>query len=188
MTNCIRCNRVLKNPASIKAGIGPICAHKNQMEVDMESNKAFNDVEILEPIQAGIILSRTAKGECATNVPHVVTHHSPTGFEFGYAGSGPADLALNIVEIILNNLGYEGKREKCWHGDCWALAFQLHQSFKFQFISPVPRLTGGVIQYSLAEEWVRSRMQIALAEQMDQPEFPFGEFDDGAHWNKPSDE
>jgi len=28
-------------------------------------------------------------------LPHVV-RHSPTGFQFGYAGSGPADLALSI--------------------------------------------------------------------------------------------
>lgn len=142
----------------------------------------FTDVEILEPMQSGIILSRTATGECATNVPHVVTHHSPSGFEFGYAGSGPADLALNIVEIILNNLEYQGRREKCWQGDCWELAFQLHQSFKFEFISTTPRATGGVIQYDLAEEWVRCRMESARAEAMDQPEFPFGEFDDGARW------
>lgn len=27
---------------------------------------------------------------------HVV-HHSPTGFEWGYGGSGPADLALSIL-------------------------------------------------------------------------------------------
>jgi hypothetical protein len=29
-------------------------------------------------------------------LPHVV-RHSPTGFEWGYSGSGPADLALSIV-------------------------------------------------------------------------------------------
>ena len=33
-------------------------------------------------------------------VPHVV-HHSPTGMEFGYAGSGPADLALSLLTFHL---------------------------------------------------------------------------------------
>lgn len=30
-------------------------------------------------------------------LPHVV-RHSPDGFEWGYAGSGPSDLALSILE------------------------------------------------------------------------------------------
>jgi hypothetical protein len=33
-------------------------------------------------------------------VPHIV-HHSPTGMEFGYAGSGPADLALSLLTFHL---------------------------------------------------------------------------------------
>ncbi len=33
-------------------------------------------------------------------VPHLV-HHSPTGMEFGYAGSGPADLALSLLTFHL---------------------------------------------------------------------------------------
>ncbi len=33
-------------------------------------------------------------------VPHLV-HHSPTGMEFGYAGSGPADLALSLLSFHL---------------------------------------------------------------------------------------
>lgn len=33
-------------------------------------------------------------------LPHLV-HHSPTGFEYGYGGSGPADLARSIVGDFL---------------------------------------------------------------------------------------
>ena len=33
-------------------------------------------------------------------VPHLV-HHSPTGLEFGYAGAGPADLALSLLTFHL---------------------------------------------------------------------------------------
>jgi hypothetical protein len=33
---------------------------------------------------------------------HLV-RHSPTGFEFGYAGSGPSDLARSIVGDLLND-------------------------------------------------------------------------------------
>ncbi len=60
-------------------------------------------------------------------LPHVV-HHSPTGFEWGYGGSGPADLALSILAWVIGDESqtvgiYEGKR-------CGARAWALHQPFK----------------------------------------------------------
>lgn len=54
---------------------------------------------------------------------HVVLH-SPTGMEWGYAGSGPADLALSILTDFL------GSRIK---------AERLHQWFKSRFIAGLPR-------------------------------------------------
>ena len=33
-------------------------------------------------------------------MPRTLIHHSPTGFEIGYSGSGVADLALNILHIF----------------------------------------------------------------------------------------
>ncbi len=47
-------------------------------------------------------------------------YHSPDGFEWGYGGSGPADLALSILNDYL-------------HGD-FNKAFQYHQLFKQEFI------------------------------------------------------
>jgi len=57
-------------------------------------------------------------------LPHVI-HDSPTGFEWGYGGSGPADLALSILSFVIGDerqsVGiYEGKR-------CGARAWALHQ-------------------------------------------------------------
>lgn len=51
-----------------------------------------------------IILKRTEDG-VETNVIHFcradgVGCHSPTGFEWGYGGSGPSDLAYNILRTI----------------------------------------------------------------------------------------
>ena len=37
------------------------------------------------------------------NVPHEITRKSPTGFEWGYGGSGPSDLALNILYDFTKN-------------------------------------------------------------------------------------
>jgi hypothetical protein len=49
-------------------------------------------------------------------------NHSPTGFEWGYCGSGPAQLALAILADFLGD-------------DASAVA--LHQEFKWDHISPI---------------------------------------------------
>src|SRR5215472_17163011 len=51
-------------------------------------------------------------------------NHSPTGFEWGYGGSGPAQLALAILADALQ----DDKR-----------AVRLHQQFKFKVIASLPR-------------------------------------------------
>jgi hypothetical protein len=51
-------------------------------------------------------------------------NHSPTGFEWGYAGSGPAQLALALLADALRDD---------------VAAVRLHQSFKFKVIAPLPR-------------------------------------------------
>lgn len=52
------------------------------------------------PIEkCGIVIERTLNGYVlSTNVPHLVVYYSPSGYEMGYVGNGPADLALNILE------------------------------------------------------------------------------------------
>ena len=44
-----------------------------------------------------VIFSRGENDEPITNIPNELIHHSPDGFNFGYAGSGPAEFALNIL-------------------------------------------------------------------------------------------
>lgn len=51
-------------------------------------------------------------------------NHSPTGFECGYGGSGPAQLALALLADCLGND---------------ELAIQLHQSFKWAVVAKLPR-------------------------------------------------
>ena len=72
-------------------------------------------------------------------------NHSPTGFEWGYGGSGPAQLALAILARHLKDD---------------AAALNLHQEFKWSwvfFFAPTWELTSAQI-----EAWVqRKRGQIA---------------------------
>ena len=50
-------------------------------------------------------------------------NHSPDGFEWGYGGSGPAQLAL---AILANHLGDDGQ------------ALALYQSFKWEVVTKLP--------------------------------------------------
>jgi len=67
-----------------------------------------------------------------------VGYHSPDGFEMGYAGSGPADLALTI---LCDHLGVKDASRKTYLGKGHeskesGKAWLYHQDFKFEFITP----------------------------------------------------
>jgi hypothetical protein len=67
-------------------------------------------------------------------------NHSPTGFEWGYEGSGPAQLALAICADAL--------------GDD-ARALRVYQQFKFRMIAPIDgddfSMTGARVREVVAE-------------------------------------
>lgn len=118
----------------------------------------MKEVEKIETsIRSGVICFRTheadGSSEVVTNVEWSVIHHSPDGFEWGYFGSGPADFALNILEAFLTHMGYHGERVKCYNGDCWHLAWQLHQGFKNEFVAMIPH-AGTVIAYETIIDWL----------------------------------
>jgi hypothetical protein len=84
-----------------------------------------------------VILERADDGTPKTNVPQQIAYHSPTGFEWGYGGSGPADLALNTLLLFVS------EKE----------AIRLHQDFKWDFITPMNR-EGGIIKNSEIRDWI----------------------------------
>lgn len=63
-------------------------------------------------------------------------NHSPDGFEWGYGGSGPAQLAL---AILANEMGDE-------------FALDHYQKFKDDFIAPMQEEDWGLIS-NLIHEW-----------------------------------
>jgi len=104
---CSRCKKPLSNPKSVDAGMGPICrGHGGKDMDDICKRKEFADGDVVGEysdmfLEEALVLQRDGGDDHAivrTNVPHLVVHHSPSGFEFGYAGSGPADLALNVCQ------------------------------------------------------------------------------------------
>jgi hypothetical protein len=65
-------------------------------------------------------------------------NHSPTGFEWGYGGSGPAQLALALLADATGN----DRR-----------AVKLHQRFKWKIIAPIKR----------DEEWFMTGLDVCAA-------------------------
>ncbi len=143
-TICLRCHRALKDPRSIEIGMGKICAGKAKAEKALEKQDELFDFDrdCVSPVQSfssDIILSRLPDGTPQANLPQRIKYHSPTGFEWGYGGSGPADLALNILSMFIPQ----------------DEAFRLHQLFKSEFIASIKR-EGGIIPNVAIREWIKS--------------------------------
>jgi len=115
--------------------MGPVCWAKEQAEHGIAAHTVHYD----GPYDGGDIVLKRVNGIATANVPHVIKRHSPSGFEWGYEGSGPADLALAILLAVTGD-------EK--------LADRLYQQFKRDVIARVPR-DGAVIKRVTIEEWIR---------------------------------
>lgn len=152
---CRRCDRPLKNPKWQAIGYGPVCARLLNIPIPstprassagsssisrVGGTKPSKPLPILEAA-SDIVLTRAADGTASANVPHALVRHSPTGFEWGYAGSGPAELALNI----LIKFG-------CSEAEAW----ELHQEFKVAFIASMPE-QGGTIPAETIKAWLAGK-------------------------------
>lgn len=84
----------------------------------MYSGKIINDGEIKD-VDRVVVNGKGKQLDLAASLK--VVNHSPTGFCWGYAGSGPAQLAL---AILLDH--FNGDRER---------ALSLYQDFKFKVIA-----------------------------------------------------
>lgn len=70
------------------------------------------------------------------------------GLEFGYAGSGPADCALNILSLVLS------PRE----------SWRFHQKFKFAFVAGIDRDKGGTLALEDVRAWIAAEYETELAD------------------------
>ena len=87
------------------------------------------------------------------NIKQRIVYHSPTGFNWGYDGSGSADLALNVLDDALRRLKWPGRKITVGQVKCYELAWALHQDFKWHFIAQLP-YQGGEIALSEICEWL----------------------------------
>ncbi len=153
---CNICGRKLTDPKSIARGTGPVCGGVSEGLGSVRCDEFLQKLEkIGSPIDHDIVLERSNKGEPVTNVPWTVIQGSPTGFAWGYGGSGPGDLALNILNAFVPP-GHDGYPPvKCWRGYCSQTAWALHQDFKWVYLSCMDnkggRITKETIKQMLAE-------------------------------------
>lgn len=116
------------------------------------------DLTLPIPLKNGIVMVRVGQ-DVWTNVPAIVRHHSPTGYEWGYGGSGPADFALNVVETLLRLKGFKGpKTDDTWDKtEIFKASWALHQDFKSAFLLNMPE-QGGVLSLDRVWGWIKNRI------------------------------
>ena len=88
-----------------------------------------------------VVVVRPGAKRVPPPLPHVV-RHSPTGLEWGYGGSGPADLALSILHACCG-------RETA-HG--------LYEAFKRAVVAPLPR-DAWELNVGWVRQWARRRLE-----------------------------
>lgn len=121
MSICRRCHRQLKREPWQSLGIGKICSQKENIERAKIDN---GDSDIIVPYDGGDIWierlepDRKTTSTLRTNIQRTIYRHSPTGFNYGYGGSGPADTALNILLMFTD-------KETAQH---------CYQEFKWRFL------------------------------------------------------
>lgn len=91
-----------------------------------------------------------------TNVPRSVVRGSPDGHEFGYGGSGPHDLALDILAYFCPPADQSDQIE-CTKGYCSKTAWRLKQEFCKDFIACMPE-EGGSICAEVIRDWLAQRI------------------------------
>lgn len=137
-STCQRCNRPLKNPQAQEIGYGKVCAKKIAQQREQNPD---TDCFLYDEASNGDLVCRRVNGVAKANVHHVLKKHSPTGIEWGYSGSGPADLALNVLLQF---------------GCSKADAERLHQDFKADIIAGIPA-EGGTVAAGVIRHWIGER-------------------------------
>lgn len=82
------------------------------------------------------------------DIPQKFVSHSPSGFEYGYGGSGPADLALNILGLFVSP----------------PEAYRLHQKFKWDRIAPLARDLNHTITADSVRDWIQDYWHLEIAQ------------------------
>ena len=101
---------------------------------------------VAEPTALAVRLWRDANGTARMTCPHVV-RHSPSGPEWGYGGSGPADCARSVLLALVDEPTAEAH----------------YQAFKAEVIARLPE-PGAVVQRTVVLAWLAGRTEAATTQ------------------------
>ena len=97
-----------------------------------------------------VVSSDQGRGNLISSPLHHVVKHSPSGFEWGYAGSGPADTSLSI---LADYFGERPTKDDVYYGRGKAVHPSLYQQFKRDFIAPAAK-EGFTITSDQIKDWL----------------------------------
>ena len=101
----------------------------------------------------GVTCWRAPDGTALSSLPQRHVHYAPTGIDWGFGGSGPADLALNVLACFLP-LSPEATGVALRDGSSVsAAAWVWHQECKYDLIAPLPR-AGGHLPAATIRGWI----------------------------------
>lgn len=110
-------------------------------------------------VRDGLVCSRDQDDQFICNIEQTHKHHSPTGMRWGYAGSGPADLALNVMAAFLPRARGE-RGVDLWDGSKVSEpAWNLHQRFKHAFIANMA-IDGGTVPAQTIRDWLNAQPEM----------------------------
>lgn len=163
-TNCRVCGRELTDAESVKRGIGPDCWR--MVEKGVLDNEDSDDTQYVPPLANGDIPLKMVTTAARREVfvvgigKRYIVRHSPTGLRWGYGGSGPSDLALNVLMHVTGDYAFADKH---------------YQAFKAMFITRV-HPDGGILNRGHIDSWVAKARELdaeeAAKQAQDAPELP----------------
>ena len=95
-----------------------------------------------ESSRCSVVVVRPGRTTIALSNPLGLRRHSPTGFEWGYGGSGPAQLALALLADAT---------------DSATLALDHYQDYKVAVVSQLPR-QGWTLTQDQILDWLADRL------------------------------
>jgi hypothetical protein len=101
----------------------------------------------------GVACWRAPDGTARSSIPQRHVHYAPTGFDWGFGGSGPADLALNVLAVFLPLTPAATSVALRDGTSVSEAAWTLHQAFKYDLIATLPR-AGGDITAKTIRAWI----------------------------------
>jgi len=108
----------------------------------------------------GVSCWRAPDGTARSSIPQRHVHYAPTGFDWGFGGSGPTDLALNVLALFLP-LAPDASGVAVRDGSSVSeAAWVLHQAFKYDLIATLPR-AGGHISAETIRAWITAHPIVA---------------------------